>query len=64
MEEAVVTTARRRRSAHWVWMVEPVVRTAGILVALLVLLTLAGLTHMTTPGTVTIPGVVATAGGR
>ncbi len=56
--------AWRRRHADGVRIIAPALRTAGILLALLLLLTLAGLTSMTTPGTTTTPGVYGTAGGR
>ncbi len=56
--------AGRRRYADVVRIIAPALRTAGILLALLLLLTLAGLTSMTTPGTMAIPGVFASAGSR
>ncbi len=56
--------AWRQRHADVVRIIAPLLRAAGILVALLVLLTLAGLTNMMTPGTMAIPGVFASASGR
>jgi hypothetical protein len=57
----LVRLARQSRGAVWSSIADPLLRAAGIVLVLLLLLAVMGLVDVASPGTSTIPGVHADA---